>query len=249
MQLSIIIPAYNEEERLPKTIENILAFLEEEKRTIEKYELIIVNDASTDNTVEGVIKIKKRIEKRIEKNKQRIKIISNASNKGKGYSVKRGLLEAKYPFSLFTDADLSTPIEELKTFLQYTQKYDIIIGSRNLPESKKLIKQPWLRSTLGKIFPSMVNLILKLNIKDTQCGFKLLNKKAVNAVIPSLTIERFAFDVELLYLAKKQQLKIKELPIIWINAEGSKVHPIKDAIHMLKDLIIIKRNDRKGMYV
>lgn len=245
MQLSIIIPAYNEEERLPKTIENILAFLEKEKRAIEKYELIIVNDASTDNTVEGIIKIKKRIEK----NKQLIKIISNASNKGKGYSVKRGLLEAKYHFSLFTDADLSTPIEELKTFLQYTQTYDIIIGSRNLPESKRLIKQPWLRSTLGKIFPSIVNLILQLNIKDTQCGFKLLNKKAVNAVIPQLTIERFAFDVELLYIAKKQQLKIKELPVIWINAEGSKVHPIKDAVHMFKDVITIKKNDKKGMYV
>lgn len=242
MQISIIIPAYNEEKRLPETIEKILFFLKKERKTIDTYEIIIVDDASTDKTREKIEKIKKENEE----NKRTIHTLTNKINKGKGYSVKQGLLVAKYPYSLFMDADLSTPIEELKTCLPYTKEYDIIIGSRNLPKSKKLIKQPRLRSTLGRIFPWVVDFMLKLNIKDTQCGFKLLNKKAVRLVIPKLTINRFAFDVELLYIARKQELKIKEFPVTWINAEGSKVHPIRDGLQMFRDVMIIKRNDKKG---
>ncbi len=233
--ISIVIPAYNEEKRINKTIQLILKYLK--KRGFD-YEIVVVDDGSKDKTIQTVSQIKEN----------NLTILKNIPNRGKGYTVRRGMLEAKKDLILFTDADNSTPIEELDNFLKYINNYDIIIASRNMKESDIKIKQPLIRSTLGKIFPLLVKLIAVKGIKDTQCGFKLFKKEAAKKIFEKQTMERFAFDVEILYIARKYKLNIKELPVVWINDEGSKVDPIKDSISMFLDLLKVKVNDWKGLY-
>lgn len=229
MQISIIIPAYNEEKRIKKTIESILTYVQKKKYD---YEIIVVNDGSTDKTKDVVQEFKNK----------KIKIIDNLENKGKGFSVKQGFLTATKKWILFSDADLSTPIEELDTFFRY-QEYDIIIGSRNLPDSLIVIKQPFLRSTLGKIFPFFVRLLLLSEIKDTQCGFKLFKKEVAKKIAEMQTIDGFCFDAEQLFIAKKIGYSVKEIPISWQNDERSKIRIIRDTIQMFMDLMRIKYNN------
>ena len=243
MNISIIIPAYNEEKRVGNTLKTIITFLKKEK-DIKNYEVIVVDDHSNDKTKEVVEKIKAETEQ----TEKELRIITNKENKGKGYSVKRGVLNAHYEHILFSDADLSTPIEELNAFIPELKENDLIIASRNLKASQIEIQQPLFRSTLGKIFPAIVNLFLIKNIKDTQCGFKLFTRKAAKVIFPRQTLNEFAFDAELLFIARKHNLKIKELPVVWRNAEGSTVHPIKDSLKMMKDILKIKKNEREGRY-
>ncbi len=228
MQISIIIPAYNEEKRIKKTLEAILSYLQKKKYD---YEIIVVNDGSTDKTKDVVLEFKNR----------KIKIIDNIENKGKGFSVKQGFLTATKEWVLFSDADLSTPIEELDTFFRY-KDYDVIIGSRNLPDSLIVVKQPFLRSTLGKMFPFFVRLLLLPEIKDSQCGFKLFKKEAAKKIVSMQTITGFCFDAEQLYIAKKMGYVIKEVPISWQNDERSKIKIVTDSINMFVDLVRIKLN-------
>ncbi len=244
MEISIIIPAYNEEKRIQKTLERIFSYMKEKKHN---FEIIVVDDGSKDKTVELVELFRKKNSKN-SKDKNRIKILKNIKNKGKGHSVKRGMLSGEKKWLLFSDADLSTPIEEIEKFEKYIDQYLIIIASRNLKESQIKIKQPKIRSTLGKIFPLVVNLFTIRGIKDTQCGFKLFRKDIAEKIFPLQTSKRFAFDVEVLFIAKKHGYKIKEIPVIWINALGSKVDPIKDSISMFFDLIRFRFNSICGKY-
>ena len=246
MEISIIIPAYNEEKRIQKTLERIFSYMKEKKHD---FEIIVVDDGSKDKTVELVELFRKKNSKGKKKaDKNRIKILKNIKNKGKGHSVKRGMLSGEKKWLLFSDADLSTPIEEIEKFEKYIDQYSIIIASRNLKESQIKIKQPKLRSTLGKIFPFVVNLFTIRGIKDTQCGFKLFRKDVAEKIFPLQTSKRFAFDVEVLFIAKKHGYKIKEIPVIWINALGSKVDPINDSISMFFDLIRFRFNSIIGKY-
>ena len=251
MEISIIIPAYNEEKRIEKTLERIFSYMKLKKHD---FEMVVVDDGSKDKTVEVVELFRKKIDKNkkskdIKKvNKNRIKILKNVKNKGKGHSVKRGMLAGEKKWLLFSDADLSTPIEEIEKFEKYIDQYSIIIASRNLKESQIKIKQPKLRSTLGKIFPFIVNLFTIRGIKDTQCGFKLFRKDVADKIFPLQTSKGFAFDVEVLFIAKKHNYKIKEIPVIWVNALGSKVDPIKDSIGMFLDLIRFRFNSIIGKY-
>jgi dolichyl-phosphate beta-glucosyltransferase len=246
MEISIIIPAYNEEKRIQKTLERIFSYMKEKKHD---FEIIVVDDGSKDKTVELVELFRKKNSKGKKKaDKNRIKILKNIKNKGKGHSVKRGMLSGEKKWLLFSDADLSTPIEEIEKFEKYIDQYLIIIASRNLKESQIKIKQPKIRSTLGKIFPFVVNLFTIRGIKDTQCGFKLFRKDVAEKIFPLQTSKRFAFDVEVLFIAKKHGYKIKEIPVIWINALGSKVDPIKDSISMFFDLIRFRFNSIMGRY-
>lgn len=238
MEISIIIPAYNEEKRIGKTLKKIASYMKKKKHD---YEVIVVDDCSKDKTTEVVEKFNKR-------RKNKIKILKNKRNRGKGYSVRRGMLAGKKKWLLFSDADLSTPIEELEKFEKYTKGYHIIIASRNLKESEIKIKQPRLRSTLGKIFPFIVNTIAVKGIKDTQCGFKMFNKEVADAIFPLQRSERFAFDVEILYIAKKFHFRIKEVPVVWVNALGSKVNPVTDSINMFFDVLRFRWNDLLGKY-
>jgi dolichyl-phosphate beta-glucosyltransferase len=235
MKLSIIIPAYNEEKRIKETLKKIINYLNK-KKTI--YEIILVDDCSTDRTIE--------ISKKINKN---IIILKNKNNMGKGYCVKKGIQYAKNELILFTDADLATPIEEIDNMIDLINKdNDIIIASRSHPKSKIIVKQSLIRQFMGNIFPFLVKLLLIKNISDTQCGFKLFKKKVAKEIIKYQTINRFSFDVELLFIAKKKGYKIKEVPVFWIDKKGSKLKLIKDSSKMFLDLIKIKYNSYNKRY-
>lgn len=234
MHLSIIIPAYNEELRIKATIEKILVFLKNKKWI---YEIIIIDDGSTDKTA--------LIAKQFEKSN--VKLISYKSNRGKGYAVKTGVLAAGKDWILITDGDLSTPIEELENFFKYSD-YDILIGSRTIKDSKILIHQPWHRELGGKVINFFVQLLALPGIKDTQCGFKLFKKAAAETIFSKQTINRFGFDVEILYIARKKGFKIEELAIQWSNNPNTKIKPLKDGLRILIDLVKIRLNDLRGVY-
>ncbi len=235
MNVSIVIPTYNEEKNIRKTVYKILKFLKKENYD---FEIIIIDDNSKDKTQYELKKIKKN---------KKIRILKNKKNMGKGYSVKKGILNAKKDYVLFSDADLSTPIKELKNFEKYLN-YDIVIASRALKESKISKKQPILRIFLGKIFNLLVQIIALKGIKDTQCGFKLLKKDVAKNIFSKMTINRWGFDVEMLFLAKKNKYLIKEVPVEWINDENTKLNPVKDSMNMLMDLLKIRYNNIMGKY-
>jgi len=233
MNLSVIIPAYNEEKRIGTTLTSIISYLEKFPKINGDYEIIVIDDGSQDNTV-------KEVEKFSTKN-TKIKICSNEKNSGKGYSVRKGILLGEGKYLLFSDADLSTPIEELeKLFFWIEQGYDIAIGSRSLKESQIIIHQSWYRELMGKIFNKLVKFWCLPDFIDTQCGFKLFKKEAAKKVFANAKIKHFAFDVETLYLAKKYNYRLKEVPIRWINSPSSRVHPVLDSMKMLYDLLRIK---------
>ncbi len=228
---SIIIPTYNEEKRIENTLIRIASYLSQKFGA--DYEIIIVDDDSEDKTVEIVKKLSRENEK--------IKLLLNEINSGKGYSVKKGMLSAEGSYLLFSDADLSTPIEELEKLFYWLQRgYDIAIASRSLKESKILVHQPLYREMMGKIFNKLVKLWCLPDFLDTQCGFKLFKKEVTKKIFSLSKINRFAFDVEILYLAKKNNYSIKEVPVRWIDSPASRVHPFFDSLKMLLDLIRIK---------
>lgn len=202
--VSIVIPAYNEEKRLSSTLNKISEFLKSNQEL--KAEIIVVNDGSTDNTADLVKNFKEL----------KIKLLNNEKNMGKGYCVKRGVLEANNDIILFTDADLSTPIEFLNQFLKHHEMgFDIVIASRAVKGAEKKIKQPIWRDLMGKFFNILVRIILGLNIKDTQCGFKSFKKEAAKIIFSKQTIFDFGFDPEILFIANMKNYKIKEHPVEW----------------------------------
>jgi len=233
--ISIVIPAYNEEKRIGLSLIQITKYMDENKYN---YEIIIVDDNSTDNTLKIIKNFKS----------DKIKIIKNIVNRGKGYSVKKGILNSKHPFVLFSDADLATPIEELKKFMELIAKYDIVIASRNLKGSYIKVKQPFYRKFLGKSFPLLVNLIVLNKFEDTQCGFKLFKTNVAKKIVSLQTFDGFSFDVEILFIALKLGFKIKEEPVTWINKDGSKVKLIGDTFKMFFDLFKIRFNNHIGKY-
>lgn len=170
----------------------------------------------------------------------KIYILDNKVNKGKGFSVRRGVIVSKGQYVLFSDADLSTPMEEFEKLLTHLKNgYNIAIGSRGLKDSKIIVRQNKLREYMGKIFNILVRIITNLKYKDTQCGFKCFDRKSVNSIFPYLKINGFSFDIEILYLAKKFGLKVSEIPIRWINKNNSKVSTIRAPIKMFIDLVRI----------
>lgn len=226
MEISVVIPAYNEGKIIGKNISKIISFLENKKFN---YEIIVVDDCSKDGTSDIVKDF----------NSKKIVLLRNKKNMGKGHSIKRGILNAKKDLILFSDADLSTPIEELDSLLRYIDDYDIVIGSRGEKSIIK-IKQPIYRRIAGKMFPILVNFIVLKGIRDTQCGFKLFRKNLAKDIFKKQRIDGFCFDVEILYLAKNAGYKIKEVSVTWSNRADSKVNPIIDPIKMFIDLIRIK---------
>jgi len=210
-ELSIIVPAYNEEARLGKSLPVILEYLRQQPYT---WELLVVNDGSRDRT-EQVAR---------ECCGHQVRVITNSPNRGKGYSIRRGMLEARGKWRLFSDADLSTPISELDKFWPFTrQGYDVVIGSRALPDSDLEVRQPRSRELIGRVFNTIVQTFLVPGLADTQCGYKLFSAAAAEAVFSRQTLHGFAFDVEILVLAHRLGYRIKEVPVRWINDPGSKV--------------------------
>jgi len=209
--LSVVIPAYNEEVRLGYSLPVILDYLNRQSYT---WEILVVDDGSSDHT-SGVVE---RV------GLPNVRVIRNNPNRGKGFSIRRGMLEAKGQWRLFSDADLSTPIEELDKFWPPTKEgFSVVIGSRALPESDLEIRQSKSRELAGRVFNTAVQTFLVPGLCDTQCGFKLFSAEAAKAVYPLQTLHGFAFDVEILMLSRKLGYKIKEVPVRWINDPGSKV--------------------------
>jgi len=234
--VSVIIPAYNEERRIGKTLQEIIQYLD---RKGFQYEIIVVDDGSRDDTRNAVARA----------GNEKTRMLQNGANKGKGYSVRKGIMDARQDLVLFSDSDLATPIEEFEKLLEQTDKgYDIAIASRNLKESKIAVSQPFYRQIMGKTFPFIVKAILGLRIRDTQCGFKLFKAEAAKRIAQLQAIDRFAFDAEMLFLAKRLGYKICEVPVAWMDKKGSKVSPIKDGFLMLKDIIKVRANQMKGEY-
>ena len=222
-ELSIVIPCYNEESRIVNTLKKIINYCD---KKIEEYEIIIVDDGSTDS-IHMVLNSHLN---------NKIKLITLQQNMGKGYAVRIGVFNAKYKWVLFTDADNSTPIEMLyRLYFRYTNKYKLIIGSRNLKGSKRVIKQPFYRSFSGNIFPVLVRIMLGIKIKDTQCGFKLMERDTIREIFYLQKIYRFAFDVELIKNCLDDKIPVKEVAINWYNDTSSKVK-IKDVIDMFMTL-------------
>ena len=233
MYLSVIIPAYNEEKRLPKTLEEIDRYL---KKQDYEYEIIVVNDGSKDKTAEVVENWKLEIEN--------LRLIDNKINQGKGAVVRQGMLEAQGEYRLFTDADNSTSIEQIeKMWPEFEVGYDIVIGSRDVKGAVLDPPQPWFRQViLGEGFKLLRKIVVGLwGIEDSQCGFKCFKKEVVEKVFPKCKIDRFAFDPEILIIAKKMGYQIKEIPVFWKNDPDSKVKP-KWIVGMLIDLLKIRWN-------
>ncbi len=228
MLLSVIIPAYNESGRIGDSLEKINSFLE--SKTID-FEVIVVDDGSSDDTT-SVVK-----ESALYKS-GRVKLFSNSKNRGKGYSVRKGVDEANGELILFTDADLSTPIYELDNLqTSLDSGFDIAIGSRSIAGSKVSVRQPLYRQTMGRIFNSFIRLFVGETLVDTQCGFKLFKRDAAKNLFQRSKIDGFAFDVEILYMARKENYKVSEVGIEWLNSPESKVHPIFSSLQMMFDVI------------
>ncbi len=227
MHISIIIPIYNEGNIIKDNIEKIEHFFENKY----KYEIIVIDDGSIDNCLS--------ILKSLASNK--IKILSNKTNLGKGYSLKRGIIEAKGEIILTMDADLSAPLSEFEKLLaKYSPKNQFVIGSRNKKNSKLNHKQSFLRFFLGVIFNFLIKLILGLNYKDTQCGFKLYDAKKIKSIIKLCRINRFCIDVEILYLSKLKLITVYEEGIKWNYNNKSTVKLMFDPLNMFIDLIKIR---------
>ena len=236
--LSIVIPAYNEERRIKETTLDIIRYLQ--SRNIHA-EVIIVNDGSKDKTAEIVDQLSEEYEC--------VRCIHLSQNQGKGYAVKEGVLASWGKYIFFSDADLSVPIEEMDKLLSPLERgYDIAIGSRRLSESDVIIPQPWHRRFSGKAFSFLVRLLLVQGIKDTQCGFKAFRKDVAHIIFSQQRIKRFSFDVEVLYLARKYGFKVKEVPIRWIDSPYTTLKFARDSVKMFIDLFIIRLNDILGRY-
>lgn len=236
--LSIVIPAYNEESRLIASLATIAAYVD---RSGIDAEILVVDDGSKDKTVAlaaGALA------------SRRGRVVRNGENRGKGYSVRHGVFEARGRFVLLTDADLSTPIEEHAKLARAIRDRDcdVVIGSRALPESQVRVRQGRLRQTMGRSFNAIIRLLTRLPFGDTQCGFKLMDRERVLPLFEKMLVDGFAFDVELLFLCDRFGLTVAEVPVTWSNAPGSKVSMMSDPIRMIADVLRVRWRFRRGLY-
>jgi dolichyl-phosphate beta-glucosyltransferase len=233
MYLSVIIPAYNEEDRLLETLTATASFFN--SKFPENYEILVVDDGSTDKTAQVANSFSQQ-------NNQIVQVLNYGGNRGKGYAVRYGMLRGKGDWRLFCDADLSTPVEEFDVLVNAMSATNaqIGIGSRPLKQSQLLVRQPLWREMLGRGFNKVVQLAVP-GIDDTQCGFKLFSAAASQDIFSKCRLDGFAFDVESLYVARKIGYNIAEVPIRWAHKEGSKVNMLRDGIKSVMDLTKIYR--------
>lgn len=236
--LSVVIPAYNEEGRLAATVSRIVEYA---GSNFDRYEVLVVDDGSTDGTA--------GLARELSIGRPELSVIRNEENRGKGYSVRRGMLSAGGDLLLLSDADLSTPIEEMDKLLRYIDEgYDVAIGSRGLSDSQVEVRQPWYRERMGKTFNFLVRSLLIRGFRDTQCGFKLFRGEAAGEAFGRSTINGFAFDVEVLVIAERLGFRIREVPVRWLNSPHSKVGVVRDSARMFLDLLVIKMNSLRNAY-
>ena len=240
--LSVVIPAYNEEQRLPPTLERVVEFFESARYS--PVEILIVDDGSKDRTAE----VAEAFAAARSTPAIALEVLRNPGNRGKGYAVRHGMLAAKHDWALFTDADLSAPIEEVDKLAAAVQGgLDGAIGSRAVDRSLIGVRQPLTREMMGRFFNLAVRVGAGLRFSDTQCGFKLLSKDAVRKVFRLQRMDRFGFDVEMLFIARKLGLRIAEVPVRWNDVEGTKVSLFSGADAFL-DILRVRWNDLRGLY-
>jgi glycosyltransferase involved in cell wall biosynthesis len=235
--LSIVIPAFNEELRLPASLESISTYIRDRRPDTE---VLVVDDGSTDRTVAVAESWRERI--------AHLRVLSNGTNRGKGFSVRHGSLEARGEIVLFTDADLSSPIEEADKLLAALQSHDVAIGSRAVDRGLIEVHESVFREFAGIVFNRIVRLILRLPIVDTQCGFKAFRRARCRIIFEQQTIERFGFDPELLYLARHHGLSIQEVPVRWAHSPATKVNMLRDSVQMFLDVFAVRWNALRGRY-
>lgn len=235
---SIVIPAYNESARIGGTLERVLAHVREREWNAE---IVVVDDGSTDGTAALVREFAARHGKLV--------LIENPGNRGKGYSVRNGMLHASGEIVLFSDADLSSPIEEAdKLFAALAAGADVAIGSRWLRAELQTERQPLHRQLFGRIFNILLRIILGLRYKDTQCGFKAFTRRAALSIFPLQQIERWGFDPEILFLARKFGLRVEEVPVAWAHREGTTIRPLRDGIRMFVEILKVRWFSISGQY-
>ncbi len=235
---SFIIPAYNESERLATSLPKVFAYIGEQQLHAE---VIVVNDGSSDDTADVTRSFARRCPE--------IRLLENPGNRGKGYSVRNGMLHAKGDVLLFTDADLSSPIYEAsKLFAAIEGGADVAIGSRWLQAEMQTERQPWHRQLYGRLFNLGLRIVLGLKYRDTQCGFKAFTRAAAQTVFSRQRIERWGFDPELLFLADKFKLRTVEVPVEWAHDHRSKIKPVRDGVKMGVEMLEVRWNDLRGLY-
>jgi dolichyl-phosphate beta-glucosyltransferase len=238
MTYSVVIPAYNESNRIRPTLDEILRYVEEHKWDVE---ILVVDDGSGDDTAEIV--------REYSRSHPQVQLVRNPGNHGKGFSVRNGMMHARGEICLFTDADLSSPIGEAeKLFTAIRNGADIAIGSRWLRAELQTERQPLYRQLFGRIFNLLLRLVLGLHYMDTQCGFKAFRRDAAQQIFPMQKIERWGFDPEILFLARRRKLRTVEVPVIWAHSEGTRLHPFRDGIRMFGDVMRIRWNSITGAY-
>ena len=236
-ELSIVIPAYNEERRLPETLRRVREYLSTRPASAE---VIVVDDGSSDRSAAVVEEWRSKF--------AGLRLLSNGRNRGKGYSVRHGMLEARGRIVLFTDADLSAPIEEADKLLAALGDYEVAIGSRGVDPSLIEVHQSPLRELAGKVFNAVVRAVTGLDFTDTQCGFKAFVREHARIVFEQQRIERFGFDPEILFLAKRHGLRAIEIPVRWAHDPQTKVNMIRDSLRMFGEVLAIRWNWLLGRY-
>lgn len=243
LSLSIVIPAYNEAHRLQSTLHNISEYFSGSR--FDDTEVILVDDGSCDHTGD----VATLQEETLRSFGVRLHVLRNPGNKGKGYSVRRGMREARHEWVLFTDADLSTPIQELDNLFPAVNggDHDVAIGSRAVDRSLIGVRQAWWRERFGRLFNVYTRLVTGLNITDTQCGFKLFSRQAAARISAVQRIEGFGFDVEQLFLARKMGFSVVEVPVRWNDAPESSV-TVFDGFAAFAEVLKVRWNDNVGKY-
>jgi dolichyl-phosphate beta-glucosyltransferase len=234
--LTIIIPAWNEERRLPITLPQVVAFAEAQDYPVE---VLVVDNASTDRTSDVVREIAAE---------RPIVSLLRQPVRGKGAAVRKGMLEGKGEYLFICDADLAMPIEEVGKFIPpVLSDYDVAIASREAPGARRY-GEPWRRHLMGRVFNLVVRLLAVPGIQDTQCGFKCFRRDAARDLFSIQTIDGWAFDVEVLHAAQRRGYRLVEVPINWYYGADSRISPIRDSINMLNEVLHIRRNGRAGLY-
>ena len=238
MTYSIVIPAYNESARIRPTLDEILRFVQEQSWNTE---ILVVNDGSGDDTAQIV--------REYGKLHPQVLLVENPGNRGKGYSVRNGMLHARGDICLFTDADLSSPITEApKLFDALAAGADIAIGSRWLRSELQTARQSLLRQAFGRIYNLLLRVFLGMRFADTQCGFKAFRREAAQRIFPLQKIERWGFDPEILFLARRAHLRVDEVPVVWAHSEGTRLKPFRDGMRMFVEVLRIRWYSIAGDY-
>ncbi len=237
-RLSVVIPMYNESHRLRRSLPGLVSYFQKQHYS---YEIVVVDDGSTDDTAALARELLAPI--------KHFRVIRKNPNRGKGHAVKTGMLAARGRYVLFCDADLSTPPSEIEKFWPWLEQgYDVVIGSRKMPGANIVRHQPFWRENLGKVFTWLTDLIATRNISDVTCGFKCFTHQAAQQLFSRSVINDWSFDAEVLFIAQRHGLKIKEVPVTWRDEPGTRVRVVRDAVRALTGLLRIRLNAMRGLY-